>query len=285
MSGMDYTRPDGLIRPMLTITRAEVESFARANNIRYVTDQTNMDLTLVRNLIRKKIIPMMREINPHAETAIARFAGIAAAENAYIAAEADNLIKKALLHDWNICRVFDAKMLEEAPDALLRRMVIELSAVMLGDPRGIPATDVEQSLEVLRGKSSAHTIMRKVRIKRDKDYLSIEKYSPAMLPSIAGHEGHDKGRIVIRADGVYSINPINKQLEIKGIPDGPGVTVRFYQPGDSMAGKKVTGLFQDKRIPVPLRKYWPVVVMDDAIVSVAGIVDAGQVSTRFPFEG
>ncbi len=47
MSGMDYAGPDGLIRPMLNITRAEVEAFAKANDIRYVTDQTNADLTLV----------------------------------------------------------------------------------------------------------------------------------------------------------------------------------------------------------------------------------------------
>ncbi len=78
----------------------------------------------------------MREINPHAETAIARFATIAAIENAYIADEADNLIKVALIQDWNVCRVYDAEKLKVAPDALLRRIIIKLSADMLGDPRG-----------------------------------------------------------------------------------------------------------------------------------------------------
>jgi tRNA(Ile)-lysidine synthetase-like protein len=106
-----------------------------------------------------------------------------------------------------------------------------------------------------------------------------------MLLSIAGHEGHDRPQIVIRKDGVYSMNPINKQLEIKGIPDGSGVIVRFYQPGDSMAGKKVTGLFQDKRIPLPLRKYWPVVITDEGIVSVAGVLDTSGIGTIFPYEG
>jgi tRNA(Ile)-lysidine synthase len=285
MSGMEYARPDGLIRPMLTITRAEVESFAEINNIKYVTDQTNMDLTLIRNLIRKRILPIMREINPQAETAIQRFAFIAGSENAFIKGVTDNLVKKAILHDWNVCRVFDATMLGDAPDALLRRMIIKLSVCMLSDAPGIPASDVEQSLEVIRGKSSAHTIMRKVRIQRDGEYLSFEKYPSGQLPSIAGNEDHDEGRIVIRTDGVYSINPINKQLEIKGIPNRLGATVRFYLPGDRIEGKKITGIFQNKRIPLPLRKYWPVIIISDRIVSVAGIVDAGPLSTRFPFEG
>jgi tRNA(Ile)-lysidine synthase len=285
MSGMDYARPDGLIRPMLAITGAEVESFAEANNISYVTDQTNADLTLTRNLIRKTILPVMREINPHAETAIARFACIAGTENAYINAETDNLVKRALLHDWNFCKVFAAAMLEDSPEALLRRMIIELSSKMLGDPRGIPATDVEQSLDVIRGETSAHTIMRKVRIQRNGNYLSFEKYPIGLLMSLAGHVGHDETQIVIRTDGVYSIIPINKQLEIKGIPNSLGATIRFYLPGDRMEGKKVTGIFQNKHIPLPLRKYWPVILLDHEIVSIAGLLDTNGIRTIFPYEG
>jgi tRNA(Ile)-lysidine synthase len=277
MSGMDYARLDGIIRPMLDITRAEVESFAKANNIRYVTDQTNNDITLIRNLIRKRILPIMREINPQAETAIARFA--------YISTETDNLVKSAMRHDWNVCRVFDAAMIGDAPDALLRRMIIKLSVCMLSEARGIPASDVEQSLEVIRGMRSAHTIMRKVRIARDRNYLSFEKYPPGLLLSLADCEGHDEPQIVIQKDGVYSINPIGKQLGINGLPKGQKATVRFYLPGDRIAGKKVTNIFQNKRIPLPLRKYWPVIIIGGRIVSVAGIVDVGLVSTRFPFKG
>ena len=285
MSGMDHARPDGLIRPMLDITRAEVESFAEANNIRYVTDQTNMDLKLVRNLIRKKILPIMREINPHAETAIARFASIAGSENAFIEGVTDNLVKSTLVHDWNVCRVFEVNKLGDAPDALLRRMIIKLSAEMIVDTRGIPATDIEQSLEVIRGKRSAHTLMRKARIARDRNYLSFEKYPPGLLLSLADCKGHGDAQIAIQKDGVYSINPIGIQLEIKGLPKGQNATIRFYLPGDRMEDKKATNIFQEKRIPLPLRKYWPVIIVDGRIVSVAGIVDAGPVSTRFPFTG
>jgi tRNA(Ile)-lysidine synthase len=285
MSGMDHARQDGLIRPMLGFTRSEVESFAEANSIRYVTDQTNNDLTLVRNLIRKRILPLMREINPLAETSIARFASIAGAENAYIAGETDILIKSSLLHDWNVCRVFDAARLEEAPDALLHRMTIKLSAELAGDPRGIPATDVGKSLGVIRGKSSAHTIMRKVRMARDGNFLSFEKYPPELMPSLACRECHGEPLTVIQKNGVYLIGPIGKQLEVKGIHDSKDITVRFYLPGDRIEGKKVTGIFQQKHIPLQLRKYWPVILVDGIIVSIAGLADSGQITTRFPFTG
>ena len=285
MSGMDYAGPDGLIRPMLHITRAEVETFAKANDIKYVTDQTNADLTLVRNLIRKRILPVMREINPHAETAIARFAAIAAIENAYIADEADNLIRAALFHDWNVCRVYDAEKLKNAPDALLRRMIIKLSADMLGDPRGIPATDVEQCLGVIMGKNAAHTIMRKVRMTRDGNYLSFEKYPAGLIMSLSDRGCPDEPQTAIFKDGLYSVNPIEKQMQIKGIPDSQNVTVRFYLPGDRVQDEKVTGIFQEKRIPLPLRKFWPVILLDQKIVSIAGLLDTSDIKTIFPYEG
>jgi tRNA(Ile)-lysidine synthetase-like protein len=284
MAGMDYAGPGGLIRPMLNITRAEVEAFAGANDIRYVTDQTNADLTLTRNLIRKRILPVMREINPHAETAIARFALIAATENAYITDETDNLIKAALLHDWRVCRVYDAEKLRYAPEALLCRMIIKLSADMLGDPRGIPASDVEQSLNVIRGKNSAHTIMRKVRMAKDGNYLSFERYPSGHLLTLSAGGCPDKPMSAVFQDGLYSVNPIEKRLEIKGIADGRNAEVRFYLRGDRVQDKKVTGIFQEKRIPLPLRKYWPVILLDHEIVSIAGLLDTGDIKSIFPYE-
>ncbi len=282
MSGMDYARPDGLIRPMLDITRAEVEAYADANGVKFVTDQTNSDLTLVRNLIRKRILPLMREINPLAETAISRFASIAALENAYIADEADRLIDSALLHDWNVCRVYDAGKLKDAPEALLHRIIIKLSADMLGDPRGIPATDVEQASLVIRGKSRAHTIMRKVCIKGDGRYLSFEKYPSGRLLSFADRS--DEPQTAVHQDGIYSIHPIEKQMQIKGITDGRNAAIRFYLPGDRIQDKKVTAVFQAKRVPIQLRKYWPVIMLDHEIVSIAGLLDNSDIKTIFPYE-
>jgi|GEM_PF-321443 tRNA(Ile)-lysidine synthase len=284
MAGMGHARPDGLIRPMLNITRAEVEAFARKNDIRFVTDQTNSDLTLVRNLIRKKILPLMREINPLAETAISRFASIAAVENSYIVDETDRLIESALIHDWNVCRVYDAQKLKYASEALVHRMIIKISADMQGDPRGIPATDVEQALMVIRGKSRAHTIMRRVSIKSDDKYLSFEKYPSAHLLSLSDGACPDKPRAAVYHNGVYPVNPIGKSLEIKGITDGLNVTVRFYLPGDKVQDKKVTAIFQERRIPPALRKYWPVVIMDGAIISVAGVLDISDIKTVFPYD-
>lgn len=52
------------IRPLLTVSRAEIEEYCRSGGIQYVTDSTNLCDDYTRNKIRHKVIPALKEINP-----------------------------------------------------------------------------------------------------------------------------------------------------------------------------------------------------------------------------
>jgi len=65
---------DGIIRPLIYCTRAEIEAYLEKENIFFVTDSTNLSDDYTRNKIRHKIIPVLREINPSVENAAARAA-------------------------------------------------------------------------------------------------------------------------------------------------------------------------------------------------------------------
>ncbi|MDD5017038.1 MAG: tRNA lysidine(34) synthetase TilS [Eubacteriales bacterium] len=62
------------IRPLLDISRQEIEQYVRQNNIAYVEDLTNDDTAYTRNYIRKEILPRLRRINGSASANIARTA-------------------------------------------------------------------------------------------------------------------------------------------------------------------------------------------------------------------
>lgn len=53
-----------IIRPMLCVSRAEIENFLDFIGKTYVTDSTNLINDVVRNKIRLDIIPMLKDINP-----------------------------------------------------------------------------------------------------------------------------------------------------------------------------------------------------------------------------
>lgn len=53
-----------IVRPLLCITRAEVEEYIRQNGLEYVTDQTNFDPAFTRNWIRHELLPMLEQKQP-----------------------------------------------------------------------------------------------------------------------------------------------------------------------------------------------------------------------------
>jgi tRNA(Ile)-lysidine synthase len=53
-----------IIRPLILCTREEIEGYCLENSLDYRTDSTNADVHYRRNYIRKKIMPLMCELNP-----------------------------------------------------------------------------------------------------------------------------------------------------------------------------------------------------------------------------
>ncbi len=59
-----------IIRPLIEITRAEVERYCKSYGISFVTDSTNLTEEYARNKIRLSVVPALKEINPAFETAV-----------------------------------------------------------------------------------------------------------------------------------------------------------------------------------------------------------------------
>lgn len=57
-------RQSGIIRPLLFADRKQIEAYAHQNQIQWREDSSNSDEKYRRTLIRKKVIPVLEEINP-----------------------------------------------------------------------------------------------------------------------------------------------------------------------------------------------------------------------------
>jgi tRNA(Ile)-lysidine synthase len=71
-----------LIRPMLSITRAEVIEHCEHYDLMFRTDSSNLDLDFTRNRIRRELLPLLREFNPRVEEALSRVAELSAEDDA-----------------------------------------------------------------------------------------------------------------------------------------------------------------------------------------------------------
>jgi tRNA(Ile)-lysidine synthase len=69
-TGIRVRREDGVVRPLLSVWRAETEAYCEAEGLPYRLDSSNADT--VRGLIRREIVPALRRIHPAAEENVLR---------------------------------------------------------------------------------------------------------------------------------------------------------------------------------------------------------------------
>lgn len=97
LHGAGGIRPvrDFYVRPLLCLTRAEVEACCAAWGQSWVTDETNLSDAYARNRLRHDALPALRQANAGAERNLARFCEKAAQADAYFARAAAGLLDQA----------------------------------------------------------------------------------------------------------------------------------------------------------------------------------------------
>jgi tRNA(Ile)-lysidine synthase len=61
-----------IVRPLISVCRSEIDSFIKEQSLQFVKDTSNDSIEFKRNFIRHRLIPIMKELNPSVNKAIAR---------------------------------------------------------------------------------------------------------------------------------------------------------------------------------------------------------------------
>jgi len=166
----------GVVRPLLEVTRDEVEAFCRSKRLRPREDPTNRDTRLLRNAIRLKVLPMLeREAGRDVRATLARTARV-------LRRDAELLRRLAT--------EAAVELLEETPDgvrlpaAALVSLPVSIGARVARDAMyrcGVvpSAEDVDALLDLARGRpgrrrdlTAGSTAMR------SREYVSVSRTSP-----------------------------------------------------------------------------------------------------------
>ncbi len=90
--------PSGrVVRPLLGVTREEIEVFLKAQKQPWREDASNTDAAYMRNRIRHEILPLLRAENPKLDITLANLADVARGEQAYWQGELERLLPQVLL--------------------------------------------------------------------------------------------------------------------------------------------------------------------------------------------
>ncbi|XOD69950.1 MAG: tRNA lysidine(34) synthetase TilS [Sodalis sp. (in: enterobacteria)] len=110
-----------LLRPMLGISRVELEAYERERGLRWIKDDSNSNLRFDRNFLRLRILPLLRQRWPRFAAAAARSAKLCAEQEQLL----DELLEKTLSEltqpDGSLRVIELMKMSDIKRAALLRR--------------------------------------------------------------------------------------------------------------------------------------------------------------------
>jgi tRNA(Ile)-lysidine synthase len=68
-------RAPAILRPMLELSRKQIEAYARANKLKWVEDESNADTRYDRNFLRHRVLPVIGQAFPAYRVTLARAAG------------------------------------------------------------------------------------------------------------------------------------------------------------------------------------------------------------------
>jgi tRNA(Ile)-lysidine synthase len=117
-------RRGNVVRPLLAERRSSLRSLLDDAGLTYRSDPSNDDRAFLRNRVRAELIPLMESLRPGAAERIARFAGLAADDDALLGAVAAAELARRTDADGAI----DWR---EPPTSALGRRVLRLA---IGDP-------------------------------------------------------------------------------------------------------------------------------------------------------
>ena len=309
-------RAGDVIRPLLDARRDELRAFLRERDLQYRDDPSNEDMTVLRNRVRHRVLPVLeRECSPAVADALARAAAIAGADADWIDAavrEAEALAVRRMGAETAI----DAARIAAEPPALARRLVRRV--LQRAGGQGVGFHHVAQVLQMARatGSGPPRVDLPGVQVEMRDGWLHCGR--PAARDGSGrpgrGAERHpgsngfecplpvpgeavipELGLRVSAAPAAASSlrDPRGDTVAVRASDLTPPLLVRNWRPGDSFRplglggrAKKLQDFFVDRKIRRADRASIPLVIDPRlGVVWVAGHGLAEDVRINAPDEG
>lgn len=287
LAGIAWRNRRGYVRPLLNVSRQEIEAYLRERGLEWREDSSNRDTTLLRNRIRHEILPLLESCNPATREALTATASILNDEDALL----EELTERAFAElcessaAGSSCSV--ARFLSQPP-ALARRLVRLMYSRHAHSRRLLTSSHVEavRAMAASPRPNQRLNLPGAIVAVREYDRLSLTRPdAPPDCPYEIQIDGPgsfllpDGSRIHVE-EGAPPLAPKTECSDRAWFDQAQAPypwTVRTFRPGDrlqplGMVGtKKVKDIFIDKKIPPSRRAATPLFFSDNRLFWLAGI--------------
>ena len=287
VSGMKaITEYGGIVRPLLKVTRREIEAYTKEHRLPHVEDSTNEDENYTRNYIRKTALPAFEGIHGNAAKHLVEFAALAAEEDDFLQTLAEEKIVRMLDEEWVPVDLPDV-LFDRACLSCMRQTaqydytranlgeIAKLKAAQSGKKVMLPVSDVPwQRIAIREGKYIVF-------------YWDFPKET-SEIP-FAPQEGlYTKPAVFsVREVGEGSPSDLEENnfrrkllVDLDAFP--AGCVVRLRREGDEITPyhaphKTLKKFLTDKKIPARLSQKLPVIAKGSEVFVVVGVEIADSV--------
>jgi tRNA(Ile)-lysidine synthase len=298
-----HPRNGAVVRPLLCCRRRELRAYLAAEQVAYVEDESNTDVSIPRNRVRAELVPLLeRRFNPQIVNVLADEADIARDTLQWIEAEADELLARSLkaaeTSDLSLetCEL-DIGVLMAAPLAL-RRFAVWRAMTGAAGGRPVAFDHVESALRLTELAEAGAIDFPGHRVERIGPLLVL-KSRVAATSRPSPQDGSNDFEYPLSIPGEVVVPSIQSVISAETWPAGvedaraisadPAVAVvrhdlcsrhlrvRNRHPGDRFrplgvgGTKKLQDFFVDRKVPRHRRDSVPLVVDETGrIIWVAG---------------
>lgn len=280
LAGIPIKRNDCIIRPILNITKKEIEQYCVENKLEFVVDETNFTTDYTRNKIRLELIPMIeREFNSGFVNTVT--------ENAKIFRETSQFLEGCMKRAYErvvLNEKASLDMLKAEENIIIRLIIQQMYCEFLNTHEKLSNSYTDKILALIKENKTQKTVNlpNKISARIEHGYLFFEKtenenmeYSYNVIenkPIYIKEWGHS---VVVSEVKEYK-SPSKDEMFFYLTDDAP-LILRSRQKGDKfmpigMSGtKKLSDLFCDLKISTKERNKIPLLVQNGNIIWVLGI--------------
>jgi tRNA(Ile)-lysidine synthase len=297
-----YPILDGvIIRPFLTLTRAEIETEISERGLDFHTDASNLDVRFTRNRVRQRLLPLLeKEFNPEIVPLLAELASRSRDDEAFLQESALERARPWRRREGDAEKIPLRALLEYHP-AIERRVLREMILSARGSLLGITSEHIEALRRfAISGQSGKKILLpHGLEARREFEWLAIgaapkrlsaDDYEFSIIPPaeilipqinikflfhIAENPASDANQKKYNSVGAVWI-------DMDKLPGG--LVLRNWRPGDrfqplgTYAPLKLKALFLKRRVPLRSRHLWPVLVCGQEVVWVHQFPPAHRVN-------
>lgn len=258
-------------RPLLDLTRADLQNYAERHQLSWVEDESNTNTDLTRNFLRHEVLPLLAKRVPAVTKLLSRVATHCALAQSVV----DRVAQAGLL---------DAQGSQPNTLSIKKMLTLDVSEQQQVlrqwlDQAGFPLPSVAKMRHMLsmlhaREDKTPHVIWGQSELRRYRDNLYA-------MPCLIRHDAEQVVHWDCQAPLILSTGSV---LSVERIPgaDIQRVTVRFRRGGEvfQLPGRDhhhdVKKLLQTWGVPPWLRDRIPLIYVDNRLVAIADYAIASQ---------